>query len=107
MLGGTGYVAGELLRLISAHPQLELAGILSDGSPGEPVAAAFPHLANVYADERFKSQAEIEALLQREPAPAVLAAAPHGVSAALIDRLLGVAEQSGNCLLYTSPSPRD
>lgn len=96
VLGGTGYVAGELLRLISAHPRLELAGILSDGSPGEPVAAAFPHLASVYAGERFKSQAEIEALLQREAAPALLAAAPHGVSAALIDRLLSVAEQSGH-----------
>ena len=96
VLGGTGYVAGELLRLISAHPKLELAGILSDGSPGERVAAAFPHLASVYADESFKSQAEIEALMQREPAPALLAAAPHGVSAALIDRLLTVAEQAGH-----------
>jgi N-acetyl-gamma-glutamylphosphate reductase len=60
VLGGTGYVAGELLRLIAAHPQLSLAGIMSDGSPGEPVAKAFPHLAPVYADEYFKSQAQIE-----------------------------------------------
>jgi len=72
VLGGTGYVAGELLRLISAHPQLELAGIMSDGSPGEPVAVAFPHLASVYAGESFKSQAEIEALLKREQAPALV-----------------------------------
>ena len=96
VLGGTGYVAGELLRLISAHPQLELAGIMSDGSPGEPVAVAFPHLASVYARESFKSQAEIEALLKREQCRRLLAAAPHGVSAALIDRLLTVAEQAGN-----------
>ena len=26
VLGGTGYVAGELLRLIAGHPRLELAG---------------------------------------------------------------------------------
>ena len=39
VLGGTGYVAGELLRLIAGHPRLALAGVLSDGSPGEPVAA--------------------------------------------------------------------
>jgi N-acetyl-gamma-glutamyl-phosphate reductase len=96
VLGGTGYVAGELLRLISLHPRLELAGIMSDGSPGEPVAAAFPHLASAYAAETFKSQAQIEALLQREKQPALLAAAPHGVSAALIDRLLTIAEQAGN-----------
>jgi N-acetyl-gamma-glutamyl-phosphate reductase len=96
VLGGTGYVAGELLRLIAAHPQLQLAGIMSDGSPGESVAKAFPHLAAVYADEVFKSQAEVEALLRRERAPAILAAAPHGVSARLIDSLLTVAEQAGN-----------
>ena len=82
VLGGTGYVAGELLRLIAAHPQLELAGAMSDGSPGEPVAKAFPHLAAVYPDTVFQSQAQIEALLARERAPAILAAAPHGVSAA-------------------------
>jgi N-acetyl-gamma-glutamyl-phosphate reductase len=96
VLGGTGYVSGELLRLIAAHPQLKLAGILSDGSPGEPVAKAFPHLAPVYADELFKSQAQIEELLKRERAPAILAAAPHGVSAALIDSLLTIAERAGN-----------
>jgi len=43
VLGGTGYVAGELLRLIAGHPRLSLAGILSDSQPGAPVAAAFPH----------------------------------------------------------------
>ena len=96
VLGGTGYVAGELLRLISLHPRLELAGVMSDGSPGEPVAAAFPHLASVYHDVTFKSQAQIEQLLKQERAPALLAAAPHGVSAALIDRLLSTAEQAGN-----------
>ncbi len=96
VLGGTGYVAGELLRLIAAHPQLQLAGVMSDGSPGEPVATAFPHLAAVYPETRFHSQQQIEALLQRERTPAILAAAPHGVSAALIDRLLTVAERSGH-----------
>lgn len=96
VLGGSGYVAGELLRLIAAHPQLELAGIMSDGSPGEPVAAAFPHLASVYPDLTFKSQAQIEALMRREKKPAILAAAPHGVSAVLIDRLLTIAAIAGN-----------
>ncbi len=38
VLGGTGYVAGELLRLIAGHPQLKVAAILSDSQPGAPVA---------------------------------------------------------------------
>jgi N-acetyl-gamma-glutamylphosphate reductase len=28
ILGGTGYVAGEVLRLVLGHPQLEIAGVL-------------------------------------------------------------------------------
>ena len=96
VLGGTGYVAGELLRLIAGHPQLQLAGILSDGSSGEAVAGAFPHLAGVYGEEVFKSRQQIEAVLRHERAPAILAAAPHGVSAPLIDSLLTIAEQANN-----------
>jgi len=95
VLGGTGYVAGELLRLLALHPQLRLAGIMSDGSPGEPVAAAFPHLAAAYPDEVFKSRAQLEAVLAREPLSAILAAAPHGVSAQLIDGLLAAAARAG------------
>jgi hypothetical protein len=42
VLGGTGYVAGELLRLIAGHPNLKLAGVLSDSQPGEPVGQGLP-----------------------------------------------------------------
>jgi N-acetyl-gamma-glutamyl-phosphate reductase common form len=95
VLGGTGYVAGELLRLIAGHPQFELAAILSDSQPGESVAKSFPHLASVYGDVRFKAQAEIEKLLAETPQSAVFSAAPHGVSAALIDSLLNIAAKAG------------
>ena len=53
VLGGTGYVAGELLRLIAQHPRLEVAAVLSDGQPGTRVAAAFPHLASAYPALEF------------------------------------------------------
>jgi N-acetyl-gamma-glutamyl-phosphate reductase common form len=95
VLGGTGYVAGELLRLIAAHPQLQLAAVMSDSQPGEPVATAFPHLASTYPEERFSSEAQVQKLLRETRAAAVFSAAPHGVSAALIDRLLTGAEAAG------------
>ena len=63
VLGGTGYVAGELLRLIAAHPRFELAAVMSDSQPGEPLAAAFPHLGSAYPDERFKSQAQVQEIV--------------------------------------------
>ena len=95
VLGGTGYVAGELLRLIAGHPQFQLAAVMSDSQPGEPVGNAFPHLASAFADTRFKSQAEVEKLLVGTPQAAVFSAAPHGVSAALIDSLLKAAAGAG------------
>jgi N-acetyl-gamma-glutamyl-phosphate reductase common form len=95
VLGGTGYVAGELLRLIAGHPNFELAGVLSDSQPGEPVAAAFRHLATAYPLERFQSIEQIESLVASEPAAAIFSAAPHGAAAALIDRLLSCAEKAG------------
>ena len=96
VLGGTGYVAGELLRLIAAHPQLALAAVLSDSQAGTPVATAFPHLQSVYAGLRFANLEAIEALVRRGSRTALFSAAPHGVAAALIDRLLQVGEASGS-----------
>jgi N-acetyl-gamma-glutamyl-phosphate reductase common form len=96
VLGGTGYVAGELLRLIALHPHLRLAAVMSDSAPGEPVAGAFPHLQSAYPQEQFRSEAEVQKLLREAPQAALFSAAPHGVAAALIDRLLAGAEQAGS-----------
>ena len=95
VLGGSGYVAGELLRLIAGHPLFELAAVMSDSRPGEAVARAFPHLASAYGDTRFVAQAEIEKYITRAPAVAVFCAAPHGAAAPLIDALLRKASASG------------
>jgi N-acetyl-gamma-glutamyl-phosphate reductase common form len=94
VLGGSGYVAGELLRLIAAHPHFALAAVMSESQPGEAVAGAFPHLLSAYPLTRFSSQAEVQKLLCEAPQAAVFSAAPHGVSAGLIDTLLSAAEQA-------------
>jgi N-acetyl-gamma-glutamyl-phosphate reductase common form len=95
VLGGTGYVAGELVRLVLGHPRLELVAVASDSQPGEPVAKAFPHLAALSGGLRYASHEDIGALVERLEAPAVFSAAPHGVSAALLDGLLSRAAAAG------------
>jgi N-acetyl-gamma-glutamyl-phosphate reductase common form len=95
VLGGTGYVAGELLRLIAGHPQLEVAAILSDSQAGAPVAGAFAHLRSAYPELKFADLDAIEAVIRGAPRSALFSAAPHGVAAALIDRLLTAAERAG------------
>jgi N-acetyl-gamma-glutamyl-phosphate reductase len=94
VLGGTGYVAGELLRLIAGHPQLEVAAVLSDSQPGASVAGAFPHLRSAYPDLKFAAPDELHAVIRRSPMTALFSAAPHGVSAAIVDRLLAEAESA-------------
>jgi len=44
IVGGTGYTGVELLRLLAAHPAVELAVITSRGEAGTPVAQMFPNL---------------------------------------------------------------
>jgi N-acetyl-gamma-glutamyl-phosphate reductase common form len=95
VLGGTGYVAGELLRLIAGHPDLQLLAVMSEGSPGEPVAGAFPHLASAYAGTRFSTLGQVTRLLAETPRSAVFSAAPHGVSAGLIEAVLAETARAG------------
>jgi len=95
VLGGTGYVAGELLRLVAAHPQLQLQAVLSDSQPGERVAKSFAHLAPVFPQLHFASLAEVHERVKTLPRCAILSAAPHGVAAKLIDELLAAATAAG------------
>lgn len=89
VLGGSGYVAGEAIRLILGHPQLDLAGVASDGQPGTPVEAAFPHLAPRLEGQLFLSYETLTARAGRHTHCGVISAAPHGASAGLIASLLG------------------
>jgi N-acetyl-gamma-glutamyl-phosphate reductase len=95
ILGGTGYVAGELLRLLAAHPYMRVAAILSDSQPGAAIAGSFAHLREAYPELKFSSLEEIEAVLQRNPVTALFSAAPHGVSAGIVDRCLTAAARAG------------
>ena len=95
ILGGTGYVAGELLRLLAVHPRMNVAAVLSDSQPGTSIGGAFAHLRDAYPELRFSAAEDIEALLRRHAVTALFSAAPHGVSAGIVDRLLRAAEQAG------------
>ncbi len=95
VLGGTGYVSGELLRLISGHPNLDLKAVLSDSQPGERIAQFFAHLAPVLGEMKFSGLQEVADIVSSLPQSAIISAAPHGVAAKLIDELLVAAESKG------------
>jgi N-acetyl-gamma-glutamyl-phosphate reductase len=93
VLGATGYVGGELLRLIAAHPDFELVAAVSDRCQEQEIADTFPHLAGALAGQRFIATDQCLANIDRGADLALFSAAPHGASAAVIERMLSAAEQ--------------
>jgi N-acetyl-gamma-glutamyl-phosphate reductase common form len=104
VLGGTGYVAGELLRLIAAHPRLELAAAVSESQAGATIKSVFPHLQNVFGEQSYISRDQLGPYLHGKVA--LFSAAPHGASAAMIAELLELAEQQ-NCQLTVVDASAD
>ena len=85
ILGASGYVGAELLRLCSGHPQLSPARLFGDSQAGQTLAAVHPHLAPAYPDlivERFEPAA-------LDGIGLVFAALPHGHSQKLASEILG------------------
>jgi N-acetyl-gamma-glutamyl-phosphate reductase len=80
--GASGYAGGELLRLVAAHPDLDVVSVTAQSSAGRPVGEVHPNLRSL-ADLTFT-----------DTTPAALAdvdlvflALPHGSSAALAAHL--------------------
>jgi N-acetyl-gamma-glutamyl-phosphate reductase len=85
ILGASGYVGGELMRLIANHPAIEVGVAFGASNAGQPVAAIHPHLALAYADMAFAGWDP--ALLKG--CDLILAALPHGETQRLADELIG------------------
>ena len=85
VLGASGYVGGELLRLIDAHPGIALGVAFAASSAGQPVAAVHPHMGLAYPDVTFAAF-EAGAL---DGCDLILAALPHGETQRIADALTG------------------
>ena len=95
VLGATGYVGGELLRLIAVHPDLQFAAAVSTSRSGQRIAATFANLASAYGDQCFVSHEHWIDALQAGSDLALFSAAPHGASAALVANTLHGAAEKG------------
>lgn len=104
VLGGSGYVAGEMLRLIAGHPQLELGAAVSISAPDTLIAMSFPHLRSAWPQEKFCSVDTAERQLAKAPHNVLLSAAPHGASAPLIQRMIAAADAAGTKLTVVDAS---
>ncbi len=84
IIGGTGYVGGELLRILLMHPQVELTMVTSRQSAGEYVFNSHPNLRGI---TQLKFVPMDIAELQKN-CDLVFTATPHGGSVNLVPKLL-------------------
>ncbi|MFP4200072.1 MAG: N-acetyl-gamma-glutamyl-phosphate reductase [Clostridia bacterium] len=73
IVGGSGYVGGELLRLIDGHPHLQLSAVTSESLAGTFVHHRHPNL-------RSAPRVKFRRLAEMEPCDVIFSALPHGRS---------------------------
>jgi N-acetyl-gamma-glutamyl-phosphate reductase common form len=91
ILGASGYVGGELLRLIAGHPDFELAAAVSESRAGKPVAETFGHLSSTHSGIEFVGRSDWLSNIADGSKLALFCAAPHGASAEIIATTLSAA----------------
>ncbi|NHX36611.1 MULTISPECIES: N-acetyl-gamma-glutamyl-phosphate reductase [Halolamina] len=85
VVGASGFAGGELLRLLSAHPEFEVVQATSREYENRTVGHVHPNLREL--DLRFSDPEGLESV------DALFAATPHGVSMANVESYLGAAER--------------
>jgi N-acetyl-gamma-glutamyl-phosphate reductase len=78
IIGATGYVGGELIRILDRHPAVEIVGLQGRDRDGEPIGRTHAHLSS--------SGLTVDATLP--DVDAVFLALPHGTAANLVPELV-------------------
>jgi N-acetyl-gamma-glutamyl-phosphate/LysW-gamma-L-alpha-aminoadipyl-6-phosphate reductase len=93
IIGGSGYVGGELLRLLLFHPEAQVVQVTSERLAGRPVTTTHPNLRGARrARELLYSSAA-----RMEECDVLFVALPHGEAARRIGELAGVAPRIVDC----------
>ncbi|MFF8955187.1 N-acetyl-gamma-glutamyl-phosphate reductase [Streptomyces sp. NPDC014894] len=84
--GASGYIGGELLRLLLGHPEVTVAAATSRRYAGRPVGVAHPNLRSV-SDLRFIDPGDLDRY------DVLFLATPHRETMARMDEYLAMAPQ--------------
>jgi N-acetyl-gamma-glutamyl-phosphate/LysW-gamma-L-alpha-aminoadipyl-6-phosphate reductase len=90
IVGASGYVGGELLRLLLLHPDVQVAQATSGRNAGRYLYQVHPNLRGI-TSLQFIHPDNIE------PCDLLFLALPHGEAARAIERYAGLAERIVDC----------
>lgn len=94
ILGASGYVGGELLRLLASHPVIEVRAAVAESQVGQPFGSVHPHLSLAYPERNFEHYKFAD--LPADPlnsADIVFSALPHGVTQKYADLLFSYGDK--------------
>jgi N-acetyl-gamma-glutamyl-phosphate reductase len=89
VVGASGYTGGELLRLLTQHPEVSVSGVTSEQSAGKPLTALFPSLSGFYDLELQPFHPERTA----EDSDLVFVALPHQAAMEPVARLMALGKR--------------
>lgn len=81
IIGATGYTGSELVRILSNHPEVEIAVITSESRAGEKFSDVHPYLQGI-ADQKLHSVNQIADF----DLDLIFLALPHGVSMEYVEK---------------------
>jgi len=90
IIGASGYVGGELARLLLFHPEVELAQVTSERLAGKPLTTTHPNL-------RGRTTLQFVPMNKVEPCDVLFLALPHGEAARKIDQFAALAPKIVDC----------
>jgi len=78
IVGATGYVGAELIRLLSRHPNVDIVGLAGRDRQDEPIGGHHPHLATT----------DLTVTTHLPEVDAAFLALPHGAAVGLVSDLI-------------------
>jgi N-acetyl-gamma-glutamyl-phosphate reductase len=78
IIGATGYVGSELIRLLSRHPNVDIVGLAGRDRQDEPIGGHHPHLATT----------DLTVTTHLPEVDAAFLALPHGAAVGLVPDLI-------------------
>ena len=80
IIGGSGYIGGELIRLLLGHPEIELVSVSSDRYAGKPLSRYHPHLRG-RTEMQFSPRMAVP-----DDIDLLFLSVPHGTSAEIVNQ---------------------
>ena len=80
IIGASGYGAGEILRILAVHPEVEVTALVSSSSDGASASSLHPQLTGSFTGLRCTTTLNVNEFSNSGKPSVIFCALPHGAS---------------------------